>query len=179
MPLSFPPLPPPPPNSAVSALPPTCTAMCSCAICLRTATAPACCSRTELVKLSIISKNRVKQSDPRLVWMMFLKIAHMYRYIREQENEEATALILNLRANLNSNKTSFSSPITPKISIQQPTMPLDPKKYPKTSKKSSLVHPRFGIVMRSALIQIDHGLEWYVPTSSSQGNVCRNPKQDT
>ena len=36
----------------------------------------------------------------------------------------------------------------------------------------------FGIVMRSYLIQIDHGLEWSVPKSYSQGNVFVNPKQE-
>ena len=135
-------------------------------------------SRKGLVKMSSISNNRARQSDPRLAWLMFHKIAQMYRDIREQESEEATELILNLRANLNSNNTSSSSPITPKISIQQPTMPLDPKKYPKTSKKSSLVHPRFGIVMRSASIPMDHGSELSVPTSSSWVNVFVNPKQE-
>ena len=63
----------------------------------------------------------------------------MYRYIREQKSEESTELILNLRANLNSKNTSSSSPITPKISIQQPTMPLDPKTVPKDLKE---IQPR-------------------------------------
>ena len=62
--------------------------------------------------------------------MMFHKIAQMYRDIREQESEEATEPILNLRANVNSQNTSLSPPITPKISIQQPTMTLDPKTVP-------------------------------------------------
>ena len=64
--------------------------------------------RTGLVNVSIISNNRARRSDPRLAWLMFHKIAKMYRYIREQENEEATKLILNLRSNLNSNNTSSS-----------------------------------------------------------------------
>ena len=59
----------------------------------------------------------------------------MCRDIREQESEEAAELILNIRANLNSNNTSISSPITPKISIQQPTMPLDPKTLPEDLKE--------------------------------------------
>ena len=91
-------------------------------------------NRTVLLKFSIIHNNRVRQSDSRLAWLMFHKIAQMYRYIREQESEEATEQILNLRANLNSKNTSFSSPITPKISIQQPTMPLDPKTVPEDLK---------------------------------------------
>ena len=47
-------------------------------------------SRTGLVKVSIISNNRTRQSDPRLAWLMFHKISQMYRDIREQESEEAT-----------------------------------------------------------------------------------------
>ena len=92
-------------------------------------------SRTVLVNVSSISNIRPKQSDPRLAWMMFHKIAQMYRYIKEQENDEATEMILNLRANLNSNNTTLSSPITPKISIQQLTMPLDLKTVPKYLKE--------------------------------------------
>ena len=37
--------------------------------------------------------------------MMFHKRAQMYKDIREQESEEATELVLNLRANLDSNNT--------------------------------------------------------------------------
>ena len=63
--------------------------------------------RTGLAKVSSIGNNRERQSDPRLVWLMFHKISQMYRYIREQESEEATEMILNLHAKLNSNnKTS-------------------------------------------------------------------------
>ena len=91
-------------------------------------------SITVLANVSSISNNRARQSDPKLAWMMFHKIAQMYRYIREQEIEEATELILSLRANLNSNNTTASSPITPKISIQQLTMPLDLKTVPKDPK---------------------------------------------
>ena len=74
------------------------------------------------------------QSGPMLAWLMFHKIAQMYRDIREQESEEATELILNLRDKFNSNNTIFSSPRTPNISIEQPTMPLDPKTEPKDLK---------------------------------------------
>ena len=73
---------------------------------------------TGLVKVSSIRNTRSRQSDPRLAWLMFHKIDQMYRDIMEQESEEATELILNICANLNSNNTSSSSPITPKISIQ-------------------------------------------------------------
>ena len=92
-------------------------------------------SKTGLVKVSSISNNRARQSDPRLAWLMFHNISQMYRDIMEQESEEAKELILNLRANLNSNNTTSSSLITPKISIQQPTMPLDPKTVPKDLKE--------------------------------------------
>ena len=40
--------------------------------------------RTGLVKVSSISNNRSRQSYPRLAWLMFHKIAQMYRDIREQ-----------------------------------------------------------------------------------------------
>ena len=69
----------------------------------------------------------MRQSDPRLVWLIFHKIDKMYKDIREQESEEATEIILNLCANLNSSHTSLSSLIRLNISIQQPTMPLDMK----------------------------------------------------
>ena len=52
----------------------------------------------------------------------------------KQENEEATEPILNLHSNLNSNHTSLSSPITPKISIQLSTMNLEAKTVPKDFK---------------------------------------------
>ena len=39
-------------------------------------------SRTGLVKVSSISNNRARQSDPRLAWLMFHKISQMYRDIR-------------------------------------------------------------------------------------------------
>ena len=38
--------------------------------------------RTGLVKVSSISNIRSRQSDPRLAWLMFHKIAQMYRDIR-------------------------------------------------------------------------------------------------
>ena len=63
--------------------------------------------RTGLVKVSNISNNISRKSDPRLVWLMFHKISQMYRDIRQQESEEATELILNLRENFNSNNTTF------------------------------------------------------------------------
>ena len=84
--------------------------------------------------MSSISNNIARQSDTRLSWLIFHKIARIYRYIREQKSEEAE-LIINLRANLNSNNTSLSSPITPKISIQQKIMPLDPKTVPEDLKE--------------------------------------------
>ena len=52
------------------------------------------------------------------------------------------------------------------------------KQYSKTSKKFSLVHPRFGIVMILASIQMDHGSELSVHTSSSRGNTFGNPKHE-
>ena len=66
---------------------------------------------------------------------MFHKIAQMYRDIRQQESEEATELILNLRDKFKSNNTTVSSPRTPNISIEQTKMPLDPKSVPKDLKE--------------------------------------------
>ena len=83
-------------------------------------------SRTVSVKVSSIRNNRARQSDTSIACRVFHKIDQMYRDIREQEIEEATELIINIRANLDSNNTSSSSPIISYISIQQPTMPLDP-----------------------------------------------------
>ena len=91
--------------------------------------------RTGLVKVSSIINNRARQSYPRLAWLMFHKIAQMYRDIREQEREEARELILNLCANLNSKNISLSFPITTNTSIQQPTIPLDPKTVPEDLKE--------------------------------------------
>ena len=65
---------------------------------------------------------------------MFHKIAQMYRDIRQQESEEAKELILNLRDEFKINNTTVSSPRTPNISIEQPTMPLDPKTVPEDLK---------------------------------------------
>ena len=91
-------------------------------------------SRTGLVMVSSISNNRSRQIDPRLAWVMFHKISQMYRDIREKESEEATELILYLRDEFNSNNTTFSSPRTLNISIEKPTMPLDPKTVTKDIK---------------------------------------------
>ena len=85
---------------------------------------------TGLVNLSSISKNISRQSDPRIAWLMFHNIAQMYRDIRQQESEEATELILNLRDKFKINNTKVSSPRTPNLSIEKPTMPLDPKSVP-------------------------------------------------
>ena len=73
--------------------------------------------------MSSISNDRVRQSDTRLAWLMFHKIAQMYRDIRQQESEEETKLIINLRDKFNSNNTTVLSPRTPNLSIEQPTMP--------------------------------------------------------
>ena len=71
---------------------------------------------------------------PRLAWLMFHNIAHMYRNIRQQESEEAMELILNLRDKFKINNTTVSSPRTPNLSIEQPKMPLDPKTVPEDLK---------------------------------------------
>ena len=104
-----------------------------------------------------IINNRSRQSDPRLAWAVFHKIAHMYRDIREQESEEATELIINLRDKFNSNNTTFSSPRTPNISIEQPKMPLDPKTVPKDIK---YIQPRPSQVWNWDEIGFDPNGSW-------------------
>ena len=84
--------------------------------------------------MPIISNIRSRKSDPTLEWVMFHKIAHIYRDIREQESEKAREIFINFRSNLNSNNTSLSSPIRPNISIQQPKITLDTKTVPKDLK---------------------------------------------
>ena len=135
-------------------------------------------SITGLVKVSSISNNRSEQSDTRLACMMFRKIAQMYRDIRKQESEEATELILNIFANLNSNSTTLSKRIIPKILIQQPTMPLDPKTVSKDLKE---IQPCPSQVWNWHYIGFDkmyHGSELSVPTSSSWGNTFGNTKHE-
>ena len=93
-------------------------------------------NRTGLVKVSSISNNIARQVDSRLAWLMFYKIAQMYRDIREQESEESTELILNICANLNSNNTTFSSHHLehPRSQFNNRKFLLTQKQYQKTSK---------------------------------------------
>ena len=64
-------------------------------------------SRTGFINVSIISNNRSTQSDPRLAWIMFYKIAHMYRDISKQETEQASLLF----------KASISNSSQPRLQI--------------------------------------------------------------
>ena len=114
-------------------------------------------SRTGLVKVSSISNNISKQSDPRLAWLMFHKIAQMYRDIRQQESEEAMGLILNLRDKFKIDNKTVSSPRTPNISIEQPKMPLDPKSVPKDLKD---IQPRPSQVWNCDEIGFDPNGSW-------------------
>ena len=100
-----------------------------------------------------------RQSETRLAWMMFHNISHMYRDIKEQESEKSTEPILNLCTNLNSNNISSSSPITLKISIQQPTMPLDPKNVPEDLKE---IQPRPSQVRNCDEIGFDTNVSWLI-----------------
>ena len=83
----------------------------------------------------------------------------MYRDIKEQESEKSTEPILNLCTNLNSNNISSSSPITLKISIQQPTMPLDPKNVPEDLKE---IQPRPSQVRNCDEIGFDTNVSWLI-----------------
>ena len=88
---------------------------------------------------------------------MFHKIAQMYRYIRQQESEEATELILNLCDEFNSNNTTVSPPRTPNISIEQPKMSLDPKSLPEDLKQ---IQPRPSQVWNCDEIGFDPNGSW-------------------
>ena len=46
-------------------------------------------SRTGFIKVSSLSNNRDNHSDPRLAWMMFHNINHMYRDIKKQETDQS------------------------------------------------------------------------------------------
>ena len=50
-------------------------------------------SRTGLIKISSLSNNGPKQSDPGIAFIMFHKIANMYRDITKQETVQALLLI--------------------------------------------------------------------------------------
>ena len=88
---------------------------------------------------------------------MFHKIAQMYRDIMEKESDEATELLLNLHANLKSDNNLLSSPITPNTSIQQPTIPIDPKTAPKDLKE---IQPRPSQVWNCDKIGFDPNGSW-------------------
>ena len=85
-------------------------------------------NRTILIKVSIIIHHRSKQSGLRLPWIVFYKIAHIYRDITKQETEQASLLIKGFHDNFESTKATGTPPATPNVSIPlQPKMPLDPK----------------------------------------------------
>ena len=77
--------------------------------------------------MSSIINRKVRQSYPSLAWLMFHNISQIYRDIRQQESEEATELIINLRDKFKINSITVSSPRTPNLLIEQPTRPLDQK----------------------------------------------------
>ena len=83
----------------------------------------------------------------------------MYRDIREQESEEAKELILNILSDLSSKNTSLSSPITTKISIQQPTMHLDPKTVPEDINE---IQPRPSQVWNCDDIGFNSNVSWLI-----------------
>ena len=88
-------------------------------------------SRTVLIKVSSLSNNRSNQSNPSLDWIMFHKIAHMYRDIGKKETVKAALLIQGLHVNFNSTKDVGASPATLNLSMPpQPKIPLDPTTVP-------------------------------------------------
>ena len=83
-------------------------------------------SRTGLIKVSNLSNNISKQSDPRLAWIMFHKVAHIYRDITKQETVQALIIIQGLHVNLESTKDTGMSPETPILYMPlKPIMNLD------------------------------------------------------
>ena len=63
-------------------------------------------SHTGVVKLSILSNNRAKHSDPKLAWIMFHKIAEIYSNLKHHKTLQAPLAIQNLK----SPECSSSSP---------------------------------------------------------------------
>ena len=83
--------------------------------------------RTGLIKVSDLSNTMANKSGTRLAWIVFHKIAHMYRDARKQETLQASLLNQGLQVNFESTKAAGTSPATSNIYIPlQPTMPLDP-----------------------------------------------------
>ena len=84
-------------------------------------------SRIRLIKFSSLSKNIYNQNNPRLAWIMFHNISHIYRYITKQETVQSLLLIKGLFVNFDSTKASGKLPATPILSIPlKPTMYLYP-----------------------------------------------------
>ena len=81
----------------------------------------------------------------------------MHRDIRQQESEEATELILNLRDKFKINNTTVSSPRTPNLSIEQPKMPLDSKTVPEDLRE---IQPRPSRVWNCEEIGFDPNGSW-------------------
>ena len=82
---------------------------------------------TGLIGISSLSNNRVKQSNQRLAWIMFHKIAHMYWDIRKYKTVQASLLIQGLHVNFKSTKAAGTSHAKTNLYIPlKPTMPLDP-----------------------------------------------------
>ena len=74
-------------------------------------------SETGFINFSSLRNNTAKQSDPSLAWIMFYKIAHMYRYITKQETDQESLLIQGLHVNFESAKAAGASPATLNVSI--------------------------------------------------------------
>ena len=79
-------------------------------------------SRIRLIKFPSLSKNIYNQINPRLAWIMFHNISHIYRYITKQETVQSLLLIKGLFVNFDSTKASGKTTETPIIYI-----PLQPK----------------------------------------------------
>ena len=87
---------------------------------------------TGSIKVFRLSNNCAKKSDPRLAWIMLLKISHMYRDTRKQETVQASLLIQGLHVNFESTKAIGTSPATPNLYMSlQPTMHLESTTVPK------------------------------------------------
>ena len=49
-----------------------------------------------MIKASVLSHNRSKQSDPRLAWFMSHKIYHVYNSIKNKEEINAAMLLASI-----------------------------------------------------------------------------------
>ena len=113
------------------------------------------------IKASILSKNRYKQSDTRLAWIIFHKIDHMYREIRKQETVQVSLLLQGLRVNCEPTKAAGASPATPNLSMPlQPTITIYPTTVTTVPEDLEDIQPRPYQVWNCENIGFDTNGSW-------------------